>query len=103
MIKNIGFEIIIGGINTINKKEKYICPTIIKNPNIDSKLMKEEIFGPVLPIMTYKNFDDLYNRYLRFKEKPLSIYYIGSQYSNNLKRLMNETSSGNITVNDALF
>ena len=65
--------------------------------------MKEEIFGPVLPISTYKDFDDLKEKYLNKLEKPLSIYFIGNQYSNNLKRLLNETSSGNITVNDALF
>lgn len=64
-IQNSGGEIIIGGLKTINSKERYICPTIIKNPSMDSKLMKDEVFGPVLPILTYKNSDDLINNYLK--------------------------------------
>lgn len=64
-IQNSGGEIIIGGLKTVNSKERYICPTIIKNPLMDSKLMKEEVFGPVLPILTYKNSDDLINNYLK--------------------------------------
>jgi acyl-CoA reductase-like NAD-dependent aldehyde dehydrogenase len=52
-------------LKTVNSKERYICPTIIKNPSLDSKLMKEEIFGPVLPILTFKNSDDLMENYLK--------------------------------------
>ena len=65
--------------------------------------MREEVFGPVLPILTFKNSDDLLNNYLKKQEKPLAIYYFGNKYSSNLKRILNETSSGNVTVNDVLF
>jgi acyl-CoA reductase-like NAD-dependent aldehyde dehydrogenase len=64
-IKSSGGEIIIGGLKSINSKERYIAPTIIKNPSLDSKLMREEVFGPVLPILTFKNSDDLLNNYLK--------------------------------------
>lgn len=64
--------------------------------------MKNEIFGPVLPIITYKNFDEMVEKFLRGKEKPLAIYYGGNSSSENFKKICDESSSGNVSANDVL-
>jgi len=63
--------------------------------------MKEEIFGPLLPILTYKTFDECI-KIIQEGDKPLGVYYFGSNSSRNknLMRLKNETSSGAFLVND---
>jgi len=58
-------------------QEKWIEPTIIVNPNADSKLMKEEIFGPLLPVITYKNNDEMLD-FINSRAKPLALYYYGT-------------------------
>jgi len=55
---------------------KHIEPTIILNPTKDSPLMNEEIFGPILPILTYKNLEEV-TSYINEKPKPLAIYFYG--------------------------
>ena len=79
-----------------------MAPTVVLNPETDSAMMKEEIFGPILPVITYKNFDEVINMIHDRGQKPLAIYYGGNPSSKNFKRLVNETSSGNITANDCL-
>lgn len=70
-----GGQVIIGGKHNLN--EKWIEPTIILNPSSNSKLMKEEIFGPILPIMTYKDNDEMIS-FINDRHKPLSLYYYGN-------------------------
>ena len=52
-----GQNILYGGIR--NKNELFFGPTIVDNPKINSLLIKEEIFGPILPILSYNNLEDL--------------------------------------------
>lgn len=102
MIKESGGDIILGGRN-INKKIKYIEPTIILNPKPDSSVMTEEIFGPILPIITFRNIDETI-KIINEKDKPLAVYYFGKVLSNpNKEKLMNETSSGSFVVNEVIF
>ena len=101
LVKTSGGTAIVGGLHYMKKHAKYISPTIIKNPNMNSRLMTEEIFGPVLPIATYKSFNDVIKK-INSGEKPLAIYFAGSTSSKNFLRLQNETSSGNISTNDVL-
>ena len=72
-------------------------------PKLDSKMMTEEIFGPILPIISFKDFDEVINVHIKSKGKPLAIYYAGNAESHNFKRIADETSSGNISSNDSLF
>ncbi len=85
-------EIFCGG--RVDRDIKFVEPTVIVNPDQASPVMEEEIFGPVLPVLTFKKIDeviDLINK----KDKPLAVYYFGKTGSNtNRDRLMNETSSG---------
>jgi aldehyde dehydrogenase (NAD+) len=82
--------------------DKKLQPTIILNPSPNSPLMKEEIFGPILPIITFKTIDEAIG-IVKGQEKPLVIYFFGKD-SNDFKsskmRFMTGTSSGAFVVND---
>uniref|UniRef100_A0A0E0NIG3 Aldehyde dehydrogenase n=1 Tax=Oryza rufipogon TaxID=4529 RepID=A0A0E0NIG3_ORYRU len=81
-------------------KTLWIEPTIVLNPPLDSDIMMEEIFGPLLPIITVKKTEDCI-AFLKSKPKPLAIY----AFTNNEKlkqRIVAETSSGSVLFNDAI-
>ena len=90
-----GGNILYGG-NTIEGKN-FIEPTIIENISENSKIYNEEIFGPILPIFTYKNINDSIS-FINKKEKPLALY-IFSDNQKNIKKILNETSSGGVCIN----
>jgi len=100
LIKTSGGKLIHGG--RVDKSAKYCEPTLIDGPTYNSPVMEEEIFGPILPIVTFKTIDEAIN-YVNSKDKPLAIYYFGRCFMNgNKDRVMKETSSGAFVVNDAL-
>jgi coniferyl-aldehyde dehydrogenase len=80
-----------------------LSPTILINPPLDCKLLEIEIFGPILPIVTFTDFDEVINKFILKKGKPLAIYYFGSSSSLNFRKIVDNTSSGNVTANDCLF
>lgn len=93
-------QIVCGG--KVNRNIKYVEATVILNPDPNSAAMQEEIFGPVVPVITFKSIDEVINL-INSKDKPLAIYYFGKCFSNeNSQRIMNETSSGAYVVNDAI-
>lgn len=101
MIDNSKGIIKIGG--KVNKDAKYVEPTIILNPDSNSAVLKEEIFGPILPILTFKYIQEPID-YINERDKPLCVYYFGKMYNNdNKERLLNETSSGTFMVNEVLL
>lgn len=75
--------------------------TIVRNPTDDMKVMQEEIFGPVLPIKTYKNVDEAI-KYVNDHDRPLGLYYFGSD-SGEEEKVLSRTISGGVTVNDVIF
>lgn len=75
---------------------------MILNPLRTSGVMKDEIFGPILPIVTYQTIDEAI-KYIKDGDKPLSLYYFGNSNGTNSKRVQRETSSGSYVVNDVLF
>lgn len=75
--------------------------TILKGVTADMKAMQEEIFGPVLPVKTYKAIDDAID-YVNENDRPLGLYYFG-QDSGERKRVLGRTISGGVTVNDVIF
>lgn len=92
-------NIVFGG--DTNKDNRYIAPTIIDNVAIDSKIMQEEIFGPLLPIITYDDFDAALEL-IQSKPKPLSLYLF-SEDENSTERVLNELSFGGGAINDTLM
>lgn len=91
-------KIIAGG--QLNQKQKYIAPTIIDEISWDSKIMQEEIFGPILPVICYTNLDDAI-KIINAREKPLAIYLFSNDEKIQQKVIKN-TSSGTICINDVI-
>jgi coniferyl-aldehyde dehydrogenase len=75
--------------------------TIVRNPTDDMKVMQEEIFGPVLPIKTYKNVSEAID-YVNAHDRPLGLYYFGSDSAEE-QTVLSKTISGGATVNDVIF
>ena len=89
-------EIITGG--KLNENELYISPTLINEPALESALMKDEIFGPILPILSYKNEEEL-EIILSKYEKPLALYIFStSKYF--IETCLSKYSFGGGCVND---
>ena len=84
--------------NEISINDLYISPTIIET-NFDDEIMKEEIFGPILPIITYKNFDSMIEK-LNQMEYPLASY-IFSKNKHHINTFIRKTKSGGVCINDA--
>ncbi|KAF8702857.1 hypothetical protein HU200_032692 [Digitaria exilis] len=78
----------------------YIEPTILLNPPLDSAIMTEEIFGPLLPIITVKKIEDSID-IIKAMPKPLAIYAF-TRDATLRRRIVDETSSGSVTFNDAI-
>jgi coniferyl-aldehyde dehydrogenase len=83
------------------QEHRKIPPTLILNPTDDMKVMQEEIFGPVLPVVTYKTLDEAI-AYVNARERPLGLYYFGQDQDEEAKVLA-RTTSGGVTVNDVIF
>ena len=77
-----------------------IPPTIITNTTDDMRVMNEEIFGPVLPVVDYENVDEAISK-INAKDRPLGLYYFGTDKSEESK-VLNKTSSGGVTVNNVI-
>ncbi|WP_312900484.1 aldehyde dehydrogenase family protein [Chryseobacterium taichungense] len=78
-----------------------IEPTVLTHVSLDSKIMQEEIFGPLLPVLTYGNLQEAID-YVNTHSKPLALY-IYSQDQKNIDKIVAETSSGGVTINDAML
>lgn len=92
-------QILLGG--QTDKTDYYIAPTIINEPALTSAIMAEEIFGPILPILSYATEVDL-SKIIHRYEKPLSLYV----FSNNTtfsKKIMQTYSFGGGCINDTVI
>lgn len=92
-------EIVHGG--DVDLETNFIEPTIILNPELDSAIMTDEIFGALLPIITIDNFDSA-KAFVKTREKPLSSY-IFSKNSQQTQSWINEISSGSQCINDVIM
>ncbi len=80
---------------------RLIAPTLVLNPTDDMKVMQDEIFGPILPVKTYRSLDDAID-YINAHARPLGLYYFGTD-SAERDRLLDRTTSGGVTVNDVIM
>jgi len=80
---------------------RKLPPTLVIGAADTTRLMREEIFGPVLPIIEYDDLDDAIARVKR-SEHPLALYWFGRNAVNR-DRVLRETLSGGVTVNDCLW
>jgi len=78
-----------------------LAPTLVFDVRDDMRIMQEEIFGPVLPIVTYRDLSEAI-AYVNARPRPLALYYFGSS-SASRRRVLTETTSGGVTVNGTLL
>ncbi|XP_035841511.1 aldehyde dehydrogenase family 3 member F1 isoform X2 [Helianthus annuus] len=92
-------SVVYGGV--LDEESLFIEPTILVDPPLDSAIMTEEIFGPLLPIITLENIEDSIN-FIKARPNPLALYAF-TENENLQKRLVSETSSGSLMFNDAIL
>ncbi|XP_065551241.1 aldehyde dehydrogenase family 3 member A2 isoform X1 [Lathamus discolor] len=85
----------------VDEASCFIAPTILTDVSPESKVMEEEIFGPVLPIVTVNDVDEAIE-FINRREKPLALY-VFSNSKKLIKRVISETSSGGVTGNDVIM
>lgn len=90
---------IVSGEN--NRTDLFIHPTVLKNLPLDCSLMKDEIFGPILPIIYYENVEQAL-QLVQGREKPLALY-IFSRNNNYVDHILANTTAGGTTINDAMI
>ncbi|MEN6541075.1 coniferyl aldehyde dehydrogenase [Parvibaculum sp.] len=78
-----------------------IPPTIVLNATDDMKVMQDEIFGPVLPVKSYRDVSEVIG-YINGHDRPLGLYYFGED-ANEERRVLDHTTSGGVTVNDVIM
>ena len=76
-------------------------PTLALNPSSDSVVMKEEIFGPILPIISYNTLEEAIHFINRF-DRPLALYWFGKD-KENMSQVLELTRAGGVTINDTLL
>lgn len=85
----------------IDKNDLYMEPTILTNVDVDSNVMTEEIFGPILPVIEFEDIKDIIN-FINAREKPLALYYF-SENKVNINNILKCTTSGGVTINDTVI
>ncbi|XP_048468498.1 aldehyde dehydrogenase, dimeric NADP-preferring-like isoform X1 [Rhincodon typus] len=93
-----GENVVFGGQR--DEKELYIAPTIVTDVDPNSRIMQEEIFGPLLPIVTVNSTEEAID-FINKRDKPLALY-VFSHNKKLIQRIIAETSSGGVTANDCL-
>ncbi|MDA9909061.1 aldehyde dehydrogenase family protein [Gammaproteobacteria bacterium] len=90
-----GAKVAVGGV--LEEADRTIHPTLLTDVTPDMQIMQEEIFGPILPVMTYENLDEAV-AYIEARDKPLALY-VYSNDQDNIDKVLNRTSSGGVTIN----
>ena len=91
-------HIVAGG--KYDDKDLYIAPTVISGILPENRIMSEEIFGPILPLLDFDDIDNVID-YVNNQEKPLALYYFG-QNKKKARYVLQNTSSGGACINDVV-
>jgi coniferyl-aldehyde dehydrogenase len=84
-----------------NSRPHTLAPTIVIGVTDEMRVMQEEIFGPVLPILTYRQIDETI-AYINVRPRPLALYYFGDK-GEDRRKILALTISGNVTINGTLL
>ncbi|KAF9197614.1 Aldehyde dehydrogenase [Haplosporangium sp. Z 27] len=99
LTENKSGDIVIGG--QTDEKDLYIAPTVIANVDREDKLMEDELFGPLLPMIRVADVDDAIE-YINSKDTPLALYVFSSN-KKLAKKVLDSTNSGGAVINDTLM
>lgn len=95
----LGASVACGG--RVDAAKRYIAPTLLENVPADAQILKQEIFGPLLPIIRYQHIDEVVTS-INSREKPLALYIWGKSPS-RIRELLDRTSSGGACVNNTVI
>jgi acyl-CoA reductase-like NAD-dependent aldehyde dehydrogenase len=84
-----------------DEQKLRIAPTILADPNLDSPLMNDEIFGPLLPIIPYQNLEEAV-QFVQNKPNPLALYIFSSDKTFQ-QAIRDQVQAGGVTINDTLM
>ncbi len=90
-----GARVVAGG--DLEEEDLTVHPTMLTDVKPEMKILQEEIFAPVLPVMTYDSLDEVIE-YIEARDKPLALY-VYSDNPDNVQKVLDRTSSGGVTVN----
>jgi len=90
-----GAKVAVGG--TLEQSDRTIHPTMLTDVTPDMLIMQEEIFAPIVPVVTYRSIDEVIG-HIAGRAKPLALY-IYSNNRNNIDKVLSRTSSGGVTIN----
>ena len=99
LLADHGGTVVTGG--AVDSATRKLAPTIIVDPDPDSPLMREEIFGPVLPILPVDDLEDAV-AFVNGRPKPLALYVFSDETA-DARTVVDRTSSGGVCVNHTLF
>jgi coniferyl-aldehyde dehydrogenase len=83
------------------RRPHTLAPTIVLGVTDQMRIAHEEIFGPILPVLPYRNIDDAID-YVNARSRPLALYYFGDDDANR-RKVLTRTTSGNVTVNGTIM
>jgi coniferyl-aldehyde dehydrogenase len=86
---------------TCNEENRVFPPTLLVGVGDNMTVMKEEIFGPLLPVVAYETLDDAI-AYINARPHPLALYYFDSNNA-RVQDVLRRTTAGGVTVNDCIF
>lgn len=92
-------KLVAGG--EVDTNERFVSPTVIEEVDPHSRLLKEEIFGPILPVIKYHELNEAIH-FINEMPKPLALYMY-SHSDMNIEQLTKETSSGGLVINDSVI
>ena len=95
MLQSSKARVVTGGGSAAS--DRYLAPTLLADLGWDDAVMEEEIFGPVLPVISYDKLDEALAE-LNQREKPLA-FYVYSVDAELIERVISHTSSGSVCVN----
>jgi coniferyl-aldehyde dehydrogenase len=96
-----GARVVPLGAETGTADDRLIPPTLVFAPGDGMEVMREEIFGPVLPIVTYRTLDEAIG-YVNARPRPLALYYF-DESARRVDEVLARTLSGGVTINDCVF
>jgi aldehyde dehydrogenase (NAD+) len=94
-----GAEAVVGG--TVDRGDRFVAPTVLRGVTPEMGVLQEELFGPVLPVLPYRELDEAI-AWINGRPKPLALYAF-SRRNSVVDRILSETSSGGATVNDCIL
>lgn len=85
----------------VDRRPHTLAPMLLLDVNDDMRIMREEIFGPILPVISYRDLNEVIG-YINARARPLALYYYGGD-DEHRRRVLDRTTSGNVTINGTLM